>query len=242
MKKVIQGMFFILLLFATNISWAQNKTVTGKVTGEKGEGVSKASVVVKNSTIGTTTNEKGDFTISVPSTAKTLVITSVGFESKEVAITNDPLEITLTEAVSKLTEVVVVGYGTQRVTKVSGAISTIKSAEIEKLRPVRVEEVLQGKASGVNVIQSGSPGSKPTVLIRGIPSFSGTDPVVIIDGVPQTLTDFNSINASDIESISVLKDAATTAIYGVKGGNGVIVVTTKSGRKNQKTEITISSN
>ncbi len=242
MKKVIQGMFFILLLFATNISWAQNKTVTGKITGEKGEGVSKASVVVKNTTIGTTTNEKGDFTISVPSTAKTLVITSVGFESKEVAITNDPLEITLIEAVSKLTEVVVVGYGTQRVTKVSGAISTIKSAEIEKLRPVRVEEVLQGKASGVNVIQSGSPGSKPTVLIRGIPSFSGTDPVVIIDGVPQTLTDFNSINASDIESISVLKDAATTAIYGVKGGNGVIVVTTKSGRKNQKTEITISSN
>ncbi len=235
-------MFFILLLFAANVTWAQNKTVTGKVTGEKGEGVSKASVVVKNTTIGTTTNENGDFTISVPSTAKTLLITSVGFELKEVAITNGPLEITLTEAVSKLTEVVVVGYGTQRVTKVSGAISTIKSAEIEKLRPVRVEEVLQGKASGVNVIQSGSPGSKPTVLIRGIPSFSGTDPVVIIDGVPQTLTDFNSINATDIESISVLKDAATTAIYGVKGGNGVIVVTTKSGRKNQKTEITISSN
>ncbi|KAK6020124.1 hypothetical protein OSTOST_14228, partial [Ostertagia ostertagi] len=94
----------------------------------------------------------------------------------------------------------------------------------------------------VNVIQSGSPGSKPTVLIRGIPSFSGTDPVVIIDGVPQTLTDFNSISAADIESINVLKDAATTAIYGVKGGNGVIVVTTKSGRKNQRPEISVNSN
>lgn len=242
MKKVIQGMFFILLLFATNISWAQNKTVTGKVIGEKGEGVSKASVVVKNSTIGTTTNEKGDFTISVPSTAKTLVITSVGFESKEVAITNDPLEITLIEAVSKLTEVVVVGYGTQRVTKVSGAISTVKAADIEKLKPVRTEEALQGRASGVSVIQSGSPGSKPTVLIRGIPSFSGVDPTVIIDGVPQTLNDFNSINPADIESINVLKDASATAIYGVKGGNGVIVVTTKSGRKNQKTDITFSTN
>ncbi|MBL0132052.1 MAG: SusC/RagA family TonB-linked outer membrane protein [Chitinophagaceae bacterium] len=91
-------------------------------------------------------------------------------------------------------------------------------------------------------MQSGSPGSKPTVLIRGIPSFSGTDPVVIIDGVPQSLTDLNSINPADIESINVLKDAATTAIYEVKGGNGVIVVTTKTGRKNQKTEIALSSN
>jgi TonB-linked SusC/RagA family outer membrane protein len=92
------------------------------------------------------------------------------------------------------------------------------------------------------VIQSGSPGAKPTVLIRGIPSFSGTDPVVIIDGVPQTLTDLNAINAADIESINVLKDAATTAIFGVKGGNGVIVVTTKGGRKSQKAAITINSN
>ena len=141
-----------------------------------------------------------------------------------------------------MSDVVVVGYGTQKITKVSGAISTIKGADIEKLRPVRTEEALQGRASGVSVIQNGAPGSKPTVLIRGIPSFSGTDPVVIIDGVPQSLTDLNSINAADIESINVLKDAATTAIYGVKGGNGVIVVTTRSGRKNQKTELTVSSN
>jgi TonB-dependent SusC/RagA subfamily outer membrane receptor len=143
---------------------------------------------------------------------------------------------------STLSDVIVVGYGTQKVTKVSGSISTVKSGDIEKLRPVRTEEALQGRASGVNVIQSGSPGSKPTVLIRGIPSFSGTDPVVVIDGVPQTLTDLNSINPADIESINVLKDAATTAIYGVKGGNGVIVVTTRTGRKNQKTEITVNSN
>ncbi|HLO38990.1 MAG TPA: SusC/RagA family TonB-linked outer membrane protein, partial [Lacibacter sp.] len=143
---------------------------------------------------------------------------------------------------ASLGEVIVVGYGTQRVTKVSGAISTIKAADIDKLKPVRTEEALQGRASGVNVIQGGSPGSRPTVLIRGIPSFSGTDPIVVIDGVPQTLTDFNAINPSDIESVSVLKDASATAIYGVKGGNGVIVVTTKSGRKNKKADISISSN
>ena len=242
MKKILQGLLLFLGFLIPTLSQAQNKTVTGKVVGEKGEGVSKASVVVKNTKIGTTTNDLGEFSISAPSTAKVVVITSIGYESKEVTITGAPLEITLTESVSKLAEVVVVGYGTQKVTKVSGAISTIKSADIEKLKPVRTEEALQGKASGVTVIQSGSPGSKPTVLIRGIPSFSGTDPVVIIDGVPQSLTDFNSINPADIESINVLKDAATTAIYGVKGGNGVIVVTTKSGRKNQKTEIAVNSN
>ena len=242
MKKIFQGFFLFLLLLISIASVAQNKTVRGKVTGEKGEAISKASVVVKGTKLGTTTNDNGEFSISVPANAKNLVISSVEFEAKEVAITDGPLEITLVAAVSKLNEVIVVGYGTQRVTKVSGAISTVKAADIEKLKPVRTEEALQGKASGVTVIQSGSPGSKPTVLIRGIPSFSGTDPVVIIDGVPQSLTDLNSINPADIESINVLKDAATTAIYGVKGGNGVILVSTKSGRKNQKTEIAVNSN
>lgn len=142
---------------------------------------------------------------------------------------------------TKLSDVVVVGYGTRKVTKVSGAISTIKSIDLEKLQPLRVEDALQGRASGLSIINSGSPGAKPTVFVRGIPSFSGTDPLVIIDGVPQTLTDLNSINAGDIESVNVLKDAATTAIYGVKGGNGVIVVTTKSGKRNQKTDINYNS-
>ncbi len=242
MKKLFKGILFLFALLISAVSWSQTKTITGTVKGQNGEPVSKASVVVKGSQAGTSTNERGEFTITVPSAAKTLIISSVGFEAKEVAITGNTLSVSLTENTSKLNEVVVVGYGTQKVTKVSGAISTVKAADIEKLKPVRAEEALQGRASGVTVIAPGSPGAKPTVLIRGIPSFSGTDPVVIIDGVPQSLTDFNSINAADIESINVLKDAATTAIYGVKGGNGVILVTTKSGRKNQKTEITASSN
>ena len=142
---------------------------------------------------------------------------------------------------TKLTELVVVGYGSRKVTKISGAISTVKGADIEKLQPIRLEDALQGRASGVSIINSGSPGAKPTVFVRGIPSFTGTDPLVIIDGVPQTLTDLNAINGSDIESMSVLKDAASTAIYGVKGGNGVIVVTTKSGKKSQKVDITYNA-
>lgn len=164
----------------------------------------------------------------------------LGFSPNETKAQNSPTQGKLADT-TRLTEVVVVGYGSRKITKVSGAISSIKAIEIEKLQPVRVEDALQGRASGVSIINGGSPGSKPTVFVRGIPSFSGTDPLVIIDGVPQTLTDFNSINGSDIESINVLKDAATTSIYGVKGGNGVIVVTTKSGRRNQKTDIGFSS-
>lgn len=231
---LVQSAFFILS--------AQSTSVSGKVTGSNNEPLEGATVNVKGTNILTTTNNEGVFTISAP-LRSVLVVSFAGMESRELTVTGSgPLNFALSPSVGNLEEVVVVGYGTQRVTKVSGAISTVKAADIERLVPVRAEEALQGQAAGVNVIQSGSPGARPTVLIRGIPSFSGTDPVVIIDGVPQTLTDFNSINPSDIESINVLKDAATTAIYGVKGGNGVIVVTTKGGRRNQKSEINLNTN
>lgn len=225
---------------------AQNIVVTGKVTSQvTSEPLIGASISVKGQNTSTITDLNGGFSISVPGKGSVLIVSYTGMKITEykIADANSSINITMEESSTvTLTDVVVVGYGTQKITKVSGAISTIKSGDIEKLKPVRTEEALQGRASGVNVIQNGSPGSKPTVLIRGIPSFSGTDPVVIIDGAPQSLTDLNSINAADIESINVLKDAATTAIYGVKGGNGVIVVTTKSGRKNQKVDITVNSN
>lgn len=241
----LYAVFFLCSFF--NFAFAQNNLqVNGKVSNKiTGEPLSGATVTIKGAKGGVATGADGRFTISVPKKGTIIVISYAGLKTAEYSVGNNTtaVEINLEEsAASTLTDVIVVGYGTQKVTKVSGAISTVKSADIEKLRPVRTEEALQGKASGVSVIQSGSPGSKPTVLIRGIPSFSGTDPVVIIDGVPQSLTDLNSINPADIESINVLKDAATTAIYGVKGGNGVIVVSTKSGKKNQKVEMTVSSN
>jgi len=213
--------------------------VKNKNTGELLVG---ASVSVKGKSVALT-DANGRFSLNT-AVGSILEITYTGLITSKVTVVKaGEVEVSLEQnPANTLGDVVVVGYGTQKVTKISGAISTVKSSDIEKLKPVRTEEALQGKASGVNVIQSGSPGAKPTVLIRGIPSFSGTDPVVIIDGVPQTLTDLNAINAADIESINVLKDAATTAIFGVKGGNGVIVVTTKGGRKNQKAAITINSN
>lgn len=242
--KLKLGMLCLSLL-AAGFLLGQSITITGKVSSKSsGDPLAGANISVKGGSKTVATDAKGNFTMAVPGPGTVLVVSYVGMKTLEFTVVNtsSPVIIQLEDASATTgQEVIVVGYGTQRVTKVSGAISTIKSADIEKLRPVRAEEALQGRASGVNVIQSGSPGSKPTVLIRGIPSFSGTDPVVVIDGVPQTLTDLNSLNATDIESINVLKDAATTAIYGVKGGNGVIVVTTRTGRKNQKTEIGINS-
>lgn len=222
---------------------AQNITVTGSVNNmANSEPLIRATVSVKGTTSSTVTDEKGNFSISIKK-GGTLQISYTGMAPATYLVNNEGvINIQMQEVGSQMDEVVVIGYGVQKVTKVSGAISTVKGSDIEKLKPVRAEDALQGRASGVTVVGNGSPGSKPTVLIRGIPSFSGTDPVVIIDGIPQTLTDFNSINATDIESINVLKDAATTAIYGVKGGNGVIVVTTKSGRKNQRTELNLNSN
>ena len=238
----------VILLFLCNIAtnaFAQNIKVTGIVKNKlNGTALAGAVINVKGSSLAAAADDNGNFSITTKN-GNTLIVSFAGMKTLEyqVGINSTAIEILMDEnASANLNEVVVIGYGTQKVTKISGAISTIKGADIEKLKPVRAEEALQGRASGVNVIQNGSPGSKPTVLIRGIPSFSGTDPVVIIDGVPQSLTDLNALNATDIESISVLKDAATTAIYGVKGGNGVIVITTKAGRKNQKTEIAAGGN
>ena len=228
---------FLLKIFGQNVS------VSGIVKGKSNaEPLVGATVSIKGTTNSTFTNEKGAFNITATEGA-TIVVSYVGFVLQERKVTkNGELNFVMEDATANnLSEVVVIGYGTQKVTKVSGAISTIKSADIQKLNPTRVEEALQGRASGVNVIQSGSPGSTPTITIRGIPSYTGNGPLIVIDGTQQTQADLNSINPADIESINVLKDAASASIYGVSGGNGVLVVTTKTGRRNQKTEISINS-
>lgn len=238
--KFCLGFALFLCLFSQ--AFAQSR-LTGRVTQKSnGDGLPGASVKVKGTGTGTVTDINGNYSLPTPAKGTVIQVSYIGMNTIEKTYDGTfTLNFELEDNQNALNEVVVVGYGTQKVTNVSGAISVVKSDDIKKLNPVRAEEALQGQASGVTVIQSGSPGSTPTVQIRGIPSFSGNDPVVIIDGSPQSLVDFNSINPMDIASINVLKDAATTAIYGLKGGNGVIVVTTKSGRKNQKPEINVSS-
>ncbi len=224
---------------------AQEIKASGKISRSSGsDGLPSATVTVKETGNSTITNTDGFYSILLPQNGGTLIVSFTGMQLQTLKVRsagtyNFQLE---SSDASTLGDVVVVGYGTQKVTKVSGAISTVKAETLDKLKPVRVDDALQGTVSGVNVIQSGSPGAKPTVLIRGIPSFTGVDPIVIVDGIPQTLDDLNSINPADVETITVLKDAATTAIYGVKGGNGVILVTTKTGRKNQKTQFTVGAN
>ncbi|MES2063704.1 MAG: TonB-dependent receptor [Bacteroidota bacterium] len=235
----------LLLCFVSQAGFAQSLRLTGKVTQKAdGQSLPGASVTIKGTTTGVVTDVNGNYSLNLPQSGGTIVVSFVGMVSVERQVTQAGVQnFTLEDNVNNaLNEVVVIGYGTQKVTNISGAISVVKSSDIKKLNAVRAEEALQGLASGVTVIQSGSPGAKPTVLIRGIPSFSGNDPIVVVDGSIQTMDDLNAINPTDIESINLLKDAATTAIYGVKGGNGVIVVTTKSGRRNQKTEFSVNSN
>ncbi|RFS24721.1 TonB-dependent receptor [Chitinophaga silvatica] len=242
MKQILQRIPLLVLLMFAQISWAQQRTVTGKVTDETGSPVPGASVLAKTSKKAVAADENGNFSISVGAEDKVLTISAISFAQQEVVIGNSPITVRLKTSDKELSEVVVIGYGTQKITKVSGALSSVKNEDIQRLKPVRIEEALQGQASGVNVMQSGSPGAKLTVIVRGIPSFSGVEPLVIIDGVQQSLDDLNALNPADVESINVLKDAATTAIYGIKGGNGVLVVTTRSGMKNQKPEINVNLN
>lgn len=237
------GIFVLSSMF--NYIFAQNAQVTGKVTQKSNnQPLASVSVGLKNGTAATVTDDNGNYSISIPKEGATLVVSYVGLATMERKVTGGGVvnfSLEQNDTKNDLDEVVVIGYGTQKITKVSGAISSVKAADIEKAQAVRIEEAIQGRASGVTVIQSGSPGVKPTFLIRGIPSYNGSQPLVIVDGSQQTLDDFNSINPADVESINILKDASATAIYGVGGGNGVIVVTTKTGRKNQKTQFSLAS-
>jgi TonB-dependent SusC/RagA subfamily outer membrane receptor len=245
MQFKLKFLVVIALLFCfVGEAYSQSLRLTGKVTQKSdGQSVPGATVAIKGTALGTVTDVNGNYTLNLPQSGGVIVVSFIGMVTVERTVVAAGVEnFVLDDDAKTLSEVVVVGYGTQKVTNISGAISVVKSSDIKKLNAVRAEEALQGQVSGVTVTQPGSPGARPSVLVRGIPSFSGNDPTVVVDGSIQTLDDLNSINPSDIESINVLKDAATTAIYGLKGGNGVIVVTTKSGRKNQKTEFAVNSN
>lgn len=220
---------------------AQNRTITGRITDDKGTGFPNASVTVKGTRIGTVTGPDGGFSISVPANASTLVVSSVGFGNQEVAINNrTTLDVTLTASTSSLDEVVVVGYQTRRKIDEAGAISTVRAADIENQPNVSLDKALQGRAAGV-LVQSnnGIPGGAINVRIRGTGSFqAGTQPLYIVDGVQlntrndASFTQSNPLsflNPNDIESIDVLKDASAS-IYGASAANGVVIITTKKGR------------
>lgn len=240
---------FMLLVQST---WAQNKTVTGKVTDEKGAAVSGASVLVKGTKIGTSTDATGSFRLSAPSSASTLVISYVGYISQEVSIANaSDVSVSLKPESTVLTDVVVVGYGTSRKKDITGSVASVQPKDFNKGISNNPDQLLTGKVAGLQIINSsGQPGGATVVKIRGNNSIrTGNTPLYVIDGVPldgrsprpglynnsglgtsPDINPLNFINPADIASIDILKDASASAIYGSRGANGVILITTRKGQ------------
>ncbi|HEY4111329.1 SusC/RagA family TonB-linked outer membrane protein [Puia sp.] len=242
--------FTLLCVLFTQTAFSQTKTISGTITDDKGAPVQGATVTAKGSKIGTSTKADGTFTINVPPNATVLVVSSVGFTAQDVAITGQTtVAVSLVPSQTGLNEVVVIGYGTARKKELSGSYSVISAKDFNSVPSATPDQLLQGRIPGLEVVvSSGQPGSATQVKIRGNNSVrSGTDPLYVVDGIPldgrsarpsfsvnglgQT-PDANAltwINPADIESISVLKDAAASAIYGSRGANGVIIVTTRTG-------------
>ncbi len=225
--KQIILLFFIVL--APFFLLAQTKKISGKViSGEDGKPIAGASVELLPSHNGTQTDADGTF--SLPSQNDTAMrISSVGYKEQQVRIENaETLTITLYYAKTILEDVVVIGYGTQRKRDLTGSVSSISSKEIKSLPVANAGEAMQGRAAGVQVISSGAPGSNVVFRIRGIGTINNSDPLIVVDGIPTDMP-LNAISPDDIASIEVLKDASASAIYGSRGANGVVIITTKRG-------------
>ncbi|MGA0555643.1 SusC/RagA family TonB-linked outer membrane protein [Larkinella sp. VNQ87] len=218
----------------------QERTISGQVlSSEDNTPLPGVNIAVKGSTRGTTTDAEGKYRLAIPSNDAVLVFSSVGFISQEItAGTRTTLTISLKADDRTLNEVVVVGYGTQKKSQLTGAITQVTAKEIQEMPITNLGQALQGRAAGVDVTQTGSkPGTVPTIRIRGRRSFSASnDPLYVVDGIPLA-GGYEDMNPSDVASMEVLKDATATAIYGARGANGVVLITTKRGAQKGKTTV-----
>ena len=221
---------------------AQTTKVTGTViSAEDNEPIIGASIVVKGTTIGTVTDFNGAFSLDVPSSAKTLVVSFVGMKAQEIGV-KPKVNVVLEGDNQMLDEVMIVAYGTAKKSAFTGSAATIKSEKITSRQTSNVTNALSGQVAGVQTTSnSGQPGKDAEVRIRGIGSISASNkPLYVVDGVPYD-GEISAISTSDIESMTVLKDAASNALYGARGANGVVVITTKSGGKDGKATVTFDS-
>lgn len=227
MKRYILFLFISLLTFSLH---AQNIDVTGTVIGESDqEPIIGAYVKVKGSTAGAVTDLNGTYVLKGVSGKATLVISCVGYATQEIPVKDrHTLHITLKDEASDLNEVVVIGYGAVKKGDLTSSISAIKGDKLEHMSTGNVMNALQGQVNGVQISNAGGPGASPRVIIRGISTINGSDPLYVVDGMPVG-TNINFLNQNDIESMQVLKDASASAIYGTRGSNGVILITTKKG-------------
>ena len=229
MRKNITLLLLSFVVFCTN---AQTINVRGVVKDAKtGDTLPGVSIIIKGTTLGTETDFDGLFSFSEVETGAILVFNYLGYAKKEVVVNQQSINISLEESAESLDEIIVVGYGTQKRKDVTGSVSIVGQETLDVLKPIDATTALQGTTSGVAVnLSSGAPGAKVNILIRGVSSNTQNQPLTIVDGYEG---DLNSVNPNDIESITVLKDAQA-AIYGIKGANGVVLVTTKIGKKNKK--------
>lgn len=218
------------------------ETITGTVTHEQGEPLIGVNIIVKDMpNQGTVTDLDGSFVLDIPAGATTLIFSYTGFQTQEISIADRiDWNITLESAVLTLDQIVVVGYGVQRKSDLTGAISTIESKELQRIPTSSFEQALQGKIAGVQVTpSSGEPGRGAEIRIRGVGTLNDASPLYVVDGM--LLDDISFINLQDVESVEVLKDASATAIYGSRGANGVIIITTKKGTISDKPTVSLST-
>jgi TonB-linked SusC/RagA family outer membrane protein len=228
MKKLF--LFFISQVILLPLFSQQQ--VNGKITDEKNIPVAGASVQVKNTLRGTFSDIDGGFVI-VASSNDTLVLSMLGMATQKIPVAGQTvINVKLLEESKELNEVVVIGYGTVRKSDLTGSVASVKSVDLTKITSLNPEQALQGKVTGVQVTStSGAPGALPTLRIRGVGTFGNSSPIFVVDGV--ILDDISFLNSEDIASMEILKDASATAIYGSRGANGVILVTTKTGQKGE---------
>ena len=219
---------------------AQERTIAGRVfSTDDNSALPGVNVAVKGTTRGTTTDATGNYRIAIPDNQAVLVFSSVGFISQEISVGNrSSLDVRIEADNRALNEVVVIGYGTQKKSQLTGAISSVTAKQITEMPIANIGQALQGRVAGVDVAQSGSkPGSVPTIRIRGRRSFNaGNDPLYVVDGIPLS-AGYEDINPNDVASTEILKDATATAIYGARGANGVVLISTKRGSPVGKTTI-----
>ena len=236
---LLQGNFSLTASTAINSDEFQQKTLTGRVVDSQNESIAGVNVIVKGTMNGVLTGPDGSFSISVPAGA-ILSFSFIGYETKEVTVgTQTVINVTLAEAVTGLEEVVVIGYGTQRKESVTGSVSSIAGDILRDIPSSNLTQSIQGRLPGVELSQTSTrPGATLQIRIRGARSLTAdNNPLVVLDGIP-FIGSINEINNNDIKSIDILKDASATAIYGSRGANGVILITTNKGQKGQKAKIT----
>ncbi|MCD8193582.1 MAG: SusC/RagA family TonB-linked outer membrane protein [Tannerellaceae bacterium] len=245
--SILKLMWMAFFLFTINLGIsAQNPqggqtTITGVVVTETGEELLGAAVKVVETGAGTVTDLDGRFALDVPSNAM-LEVSYLGYETKVVSVGNQTtLRIVLGENLEQLDEIVVVAYGTQRKKDLTGSVSIVDTKEMQKMINPSLGQALQGLASGVSVASSGEPGKSTDIRIRGVGSFADVGPLYVIDGMITDKGAQRELNTADIESIQILKDAASAALYGSRGANGVIIITTKRGKEGP-TRVNLSAN